>query len=310
MRRSQHGERTHDGVLDAGGTAQAIADNAHKQQTTSDKGSHSEDASAARHQGDGAARTTSSDGARNDQAPAGGGAAGADSATRAADAQAAQVPINAESPGAIIDSLAQVPASRAIPALAQAEAASPAGLARQRDAAQQSLPEISTPTGLPAKKKTRAGEKPSESSASMQTAKEIVKPEQTGGTDDAANVGLVEEAPPDPQPSPADLAGGEGGKDENGNPTTDPALARSAQNALVRVSAPAAQVSTRARDVPNVDMSGEADPGQLQSALDASSQQTRQVAAEAGRDSRQDFGENDIFPEPHESSAEVADFGL
>ena len=150
-----------------------------------------------------------SDGAAQGQGPAG-GASGADGAAGAADAQAAQVSINSESPGAVIDSLAQAPASQTIPALAQAEAASPAALERQRDAAQQSLPEIPTPTGLPAKGKTQAGKQPSDAGASAQTAKENIKPEQAGGTNDAANVDLVEEAPPASQPSPTQLAGGEG----------------------------------------------------------------------------------------------------
>ena len=45
-------------------------------------------------------------------------------------------------------------------------------------------------------------------------------------------------------------------------------------------------------------MTGEADPGQLQSAFNASEQQARQAASTATREAGQDFGESAIFPEP------------
>ncbi|MEM9488077.1 MAG: DUF4157 domain-containing protein, partial [Myxococcota bacterium] len=48
--------------------------------------------------------------------------------------------INTESPAAIIDSLAQVPASQALSAVSQAQAASPAALQAQRDLATEALP--------------------------------------------------------------------------------------------------------------------------------------------------------------------------
>lgn len=263
--------------------------------------SEAQASSAPPRQGEDPAQATSSAGGAQSKGPtSSGGLAGAGGAADAAAGQAAQVSISTESPGAIIDSLAQVPASQAVTALAQAEAASPGALARQRDEAQKALPEIPTPTGLPAKQTTQASDKGPGPSASARTAKENAPTGQGGPSNDATSMDLVEEAPAAPEPSPTHLAGGEGGTDADGKPKNDPALARSAQSALATVAAPADQVPTQAADVPSTDMTGEADPGQVQASFNTSDQQTRQAASEAAREARQDFGENSIFPEPDE----------
>ncbi|MEM9489386.1 MAG: hypothetical protein AAGC55_09590, partial [Myxococcota bacterium] len=211
-----------------------------------------------------------------------------------------QVAISSESPGAIIGSLAQVPASLAVAALAQAEAVSPGVLARQRDDAQKALPEIPTPTGRPVKQAGQPNDRGPAPSASSRAANENAPPGQGGASSDADAMELVEEAPAAPAPSPTYLAGGEGDADTDGKPKNDPALARSAQSALAGVSAPASQVPTRAVEVPSVDPTGDADPGQIQASFDTSDQQTRQAASEAASESHREFGENSIFPEPDE----------
>ena len=208
--------------------------------------------------------------------------------------------IASESPGVIIDTLAQAPASGAAAALTEAEAASPAALARLREEAQKALPEIPTPTGIQARRTDKADNNGSFPGASAQPIGVSIQPVQSDRAAEATNVDLVEEAPAAPEPAPTQLAGSEGDKDEQGRPKNDPALARSAQSALASVSASAEQVPTQATGAPNVDMTGEADPGQLQSAFNASEQQTRQAASTATRETGQDFGEGGIFPEPDE----------
>ncbi|MCG8425667.1 MAG: DUF4157 domain-containing protein [Proteobacteria bacterium] len=290
---AQDGQPAEDGVQ-----SEQSAD-ADPQKAAMEERSQAAEADTVPRQGDGAVHEASSDGAVQAQGPSAGGVAGTGSAAGVAASQAPTVSITAQNPGAIINSLARVPASQAIPALAQAEAASPAALESQRDVAQQSLPEIATPTGLPAKKgKTQADTTQVKSAPAFQSAKENIKPQQSGTTHNAADRALVDEAPAVSEPASTQLAGGDSGTDADGKPKQDPALARSAQGALATVSMPAGQVSTKAKGTPSVDLSGEANPGQLDSALDASSQQTRQAAAEARQAIGQDFGENDIFPEP------------
>ncbi|MEM9490825.1 MAG: hypothetical protein AAGC55_16880, partial [Myxococcota bacterium] len=82
-------------------------------------------------------------------------------------------------------------------------------------------------------------------------------------------------------------------------------LARSAQNALARVATPAARVPTRASEVPSVDMSGDADPGQMNITFSASGQQTDRAASAASSEIHRDFGENDILPETPDAAPDM-----
>ncbi|MCG8418951.1 MAG: DUF4157 domain-containing protein [Proteobacteria bacterium] len=222
---------------------------------------------------------------------------GAGSGEQAA-AQAQAPAISAESPGGILDALAQTSASRAINAYNQAYTVSPQALASQRAQAEQ-LPQIPTPRGLPANGTANARSGQATGPAQTQ-APDPLQPAPDMGASASTAQELVSEAPQAPAPAPTELAGSDRASDttEDGQPANDPALARSAQGALNQISAPMGNVRTAASYVPGVELTGAADPGQLQTALQTSSQATRAAVAEETQATQQEVGEHAIFPAP------------
>lgn len=206
---------------------------------------------------------------------------------------------NGKSPLAIIESLAPIPALQGVPAMARAEAASPAALQTQRERAQQALPQMPAPTGLAARERIAAApgtaHPQTAQNASSQQLNEYPEPERGREIDQA--IELACEAPAAHQ-QPTRLAGSESGDDSDGELKRDPALERSAQDTLAEISAPSEQVATTARQIPAADMTGEADPGQLESRYGHGVDNTRKAATTARAASGRDFGENDIAPTP------------
>ncbi len=204
-------------------------------------------------------------------------------------------PIQGETPSAILASLAAVPASSAPAALGQAKGLSPGALSKQRDEAQEALPKVVTPTGLTAKgagkkKDNKKGAEPGDDGELIATK----VPDDSGRRKDDAK--LVAEAPPAPKQSETVLAGRveTSSEDQDKN---DPALAKSATRALSGVSAPMGQVPATAADTPQLDLTGAADPAQLESGLAEAQGKTSQAQTRAAGDLQKDFGEKDLFPE-------------
>jgi hypothetical protein len=236
--------------------------------------------------------TAAKEGARQTgQGPAGGAAALG---------KVAGASIRKDNPEAILDSLAQVPASGLVSAWAEAQAASPAALEQERAQVQATLPAIPSPTGLPAQLGQAVGSnaEAGQESRGTEAPKEplLRAPERT--PQDVVSRELVKEAPALPSPQPTRLAGRDTEAAAEGKTPQDSALAESAQKALTNVAVPTDAISTQATEVPDVDMSGEADPSQMQAALDVSREQTQAAFTRATQAIGQDFGENDIFPEP------------
>ncbi|MCP3100738.1 hypothetical protein LZ198_17860 [Myxococcus sp. K15C18031901] len=202
------------------------------------------------------------------------------------------------SPGAVLESLARTPATAALSAYTQASEASAGVLQAQRDEAQARLPVVPTPTGIPAQEHV-----PPEQARSM-AATPATAPLQASAASTRMNAplvgALVPEAPALPAPTPTVLAGSTG-ELRDAQSDGDRELARSAQGALDGVSQPGTGVPTRATERPSVDLSGEADPTQLESAYGASDQQTHAARLDAAQAIQGDFGENAIFPEPDPS---------
>ncbi|MEQ8969079.1 MAG: hypothetical protein RIE73_01635, partial [Coleofasciculus sp. C1-SOL-03] len=204
------------------------------------------------------------------------------------------VTITAEDPGQIIEQLKNTPPTQAVAAYAQAEAASVPALEKQKQNLQETIPEIPAPTGLPAQgtEATQTAEKAA-TKAAQSKGEPKVEVKAEGSAQPEANYDTqVPEAPPAPPPAPTQLAGGnvqqEGQNDE--------ALSRSAQHALSNVQMNTSQISTSAGERPNVDLNGEANPAQIQSAQTQSNQELQTAKAQAVADTNQDFGENSIFP--------------
>ncbi len=212
----------------------------------------------------------------------------------AASAPQEAVTITAEDPGQIIEQLKNTPPTQAVSAYAQAEAASVPALEKQKQNLQETIPEIPAPTGLPAQgtEATQTAEKAA-TKAAQSKGEPKVEVKAEGSAQPEANYDTqVPEAPPAPPPAPTQLAGGnvpqEGQNDE--------ALSRSAQQALSNVQMNTSQISTSAGERPNVDLNGEANPAQIQSAQAQSNQELQTAKAQAVADTNQDFGENSIFP--------------
>jgi hypothetical protein len=247
--------------------------------------------------------------AKQTTGPASGDVAGADDTASRGDAgggtdaastarASAAVAVKGDSPGAILASLRAAPASQALDALGQAQALSRGALTAQRDAAQQALPTIPAPTGLPARASTRApARNPAASGAAVKTAPRAQPAAPTpGGRSAQPGKPVVREAPAARPQAPTRLAGN--AVKASGKGQQDPALARSAQQSLAAVSAPVHQVATRAQSTPRVALQGEANPAQLQSGLASSQGQAADARVQALREAQQDFGERDIAPAP------------
>jgi hypothetical protein len=207
-------------------------------------------------------------------------------------------------PGQILEQLKNTPPTSAPAAYGQAQASSAGALAAQKQQLQQSLPKIPAPTGLPAQKTgpkeakgkgTAAGNKEAPAAGAKQKSPQATKESKI----------QVKEAPPRPI-TPTRLAGGNGGKpnaaanssaQSEQTPKSDPQLARSAQNELAGVRLDSNLVSSKLGKAPTVDMTGEADPSQMDGEQRQSQQQVGLKKAEAAKEINQDFGENNIFPE-------------
>ena len=191
-------------------------------------------------------------------------------------------------PRDVLASVAQARPSVAGATFAQAQAASGPALERQRAAAEEALPEIPAPTGLPPGGPV---EGPKEAPPDEAPPSELGGPAPAAGP--AAEDMSVPEAPMVPV-TPTVLAGT--GPTEQS--PSDDAMTRSAQAALGSVDLPGEDVPTTLGPRPAVDLSGEASPDQMSSAdTDARSS----VAAEKAKNvalAGQDFGENAIWPAP------------
>ncbi len=181
-------------------------------------------------------------------------------------------------PGQILEQLQNTPPTTAPGAYQQAQAASSGALEAQKQALQQSLPKIPAPTGLPAQKSkpkdaigrgtTAAGNKAIPAAGATK--------QKLGQAAKAANkIDVKESLPPRPIKP----------------------MGQNAQNQLASVGLDGSQVSTKLGKTPTVDLTGEADPSQIDLEQRQSNEQVRKQKAEAAQKINQDFGENNIFPE-------------
>jgi len=224
--------------------------------------------------------------ATTDAAAAGGAIASAAAPGEAAAAPAAPV-IDTSSPKGIVDSLAKSRPSVAAAAYEQAQAAAGPTLDTQRAAAEAALPKIPAPTGIA----------PSGAAAPQaEAAPAPATPEVSGPT------GPESVAPPEiPVPvagpmavAPTTLSGA--ATAEQG--ATDKRMSRSAQTALARVDMPTEDVPETLGPPPQVDISGAADPGQIDTNDMEAGTQVGGEHTHAQGLIAQDFGETSIGPAP------------
>ncbi|GEM_PF-1703254 len=203
-------------------------------------------------------------------------------------------PITAENPGQILQQLKNTPPTQAVSTYAQAQTASAQALEKQKQQLQETIPEIHAPTGLPAKESEsqKAGEKVAQQAAITKQAPDDKLGATTSGGEKAKYETSVPEAPPAPPITATQLAGGK--VEQEGQ--SDQALSRSAQNALNSVHLNTSQINTSAGDRPSVDLTGEANPSQINEDKAQSAQEVQAAKAQAAQGITQDFGENSISP--------------
>ncbi|HEX3048825.1 MAG TPA: AHH domain-containing protein [Bacillota bacterium] len=200
-----------------------------------------------------------------------------------------KVVIEAETPGQILGQLQNMPPTKAVAAYEPAQEASNAALENERKEAQQSLPEIPAPTGL-------TGPEGASSKDKQQAVYLKRKPLAAFKNDQSGQKGkeyqVQSRMAPERTVKPTYLRGG-----DKGDATTDAELSKNAQNTLENIRLDTQGVSASAGERPGVDVSGEADPSQLNSFQTESGANVQQAKAEAAQQINHDFGENDIFPE-------------
>jgi hypothetical protein len=201
------------------------------------------------------------------------------------------VSMTPEDPGQVLEQLENVQPTSAIGAYEQAQKASLVALAKQKQQVEQSLPAIPAPTGLPAKGSGR--KEKGKAAFAEEKAPASFEGEKSGQEGEEYET-KAEEAPPPPPVTPTILSGSEDKESGEG----DAELSRSAQNSLESVQLSTTQISTNAGERPAVEMTGEADPSQMDSFESESSTKVQMGKAKASQEIYQDFGENDIFPEP------------
>ena len=202
--------------------------------------------------------------------------------------------LSSEDPGQIIDQLKNTPPTQLAATYAQAGQSSAQALENQRNSSEALIPEIPTPTGLPAQgSPNRAA--PKNAVSKTPNASQIAAPKASRGKGVVSAKDQVQilEALPAPAPRPTLLAGGDAQTTEGKN---DEALSRSAQNSLSQVSTGTDGVSTQAGAPPTVDLSGNADPAQVEAAQAQSAQEVQAAKRQAQQNVHQDFRENNIFP--------------
>ncbi|MEM6807830.1 MAG: AHH domain-containing protein [Pseudomonadota bacterium] len=234
-----------------------------------------------------------SDGASDEggamQAPPGeahGSEAGPVAAPAASDV--AQVTIDASSPGGIIEQIAEVPPTQSIRVYGQAKAASAGALGKQAEKAQQRLPEMPAPTGISPVSLADAGK---DVVSKAERAPQQLDGAQTG-RDTQPYPTAVDVGPPAPRPAPTVLRGG----DDPDTQEADRELAISAQRAFERIGLSTRSIPSHAGARPGVDMTGDADPGQMVGFESSSNEKVAGAATRAKAGSYADFGEHDIFP--------------
>jgi len=203
--------------------------------------------------------------------------------------------LSTDDPGQIIEQLKNAVPTEAASLYAQAGSASKQALEHQKTEIEKTIPELPAPTGLPAKAVNSGGraDQSTEQTSNSGEKGDQQTPPVTADQNDLNNQFQIPPTPPPPQQPVTQLAGGEV-KEEGEN---DDALSRSAQNALEGTSIDTSQIITNTGDKPSVELSGEADPSQVQSAQNQSGLEVQEAKAKAAQGLHQNFGENDIYPE-------------
>jgi hypothetical protein len=220
-----------------------------------------------------------------------------------AEPEAAAAPvaaITATDPGGILAQLATTPPSAAIAAIDQADQASAGALENQRHQAEQQLPEIAAPTGLPPRGEPTA---PTEAAATGLTATTSV-PEPKAAPE-AAGQSQTVVAPPIPEvppPVPTTLPGPEKTTDEDERARFEAKARQAMEWAGIDQKKAEEAIPTTFGPRPSIAMTGDADPqkhfDEDRGPADAA---TAKAKAEAAEGINADHGLGRIYPAPSDA---------
>ncbi|MBN4002719.1 MAG: DUF4157 domain-containing protein [Nostoc sp. LPT] len=182
-------------------------------------------------------------------------------------------PLSAKDPGQILEQLKNTPPTQALATYTQAETASAQALENQRQQLQATIPEIPAPTGL-----------------SPQTAN--VAPNNsapaTAKSAESASAQAPSNSVADSIGSKSSHVGSLSSAIASSKPSSSPE--KSSENLDINA------ISTNAGERPKVNMTGEADPSQMNGEQAQSLQQVQAAKGQAASSISRDFGENNIFP--------------
>ncbi|MDZ8026154.1 MAG: DUF4157 domain-containing protein [Nostoc sp. DedQUE11] len=191
------------------------------------------------------------------------------------------VPISAEDPSQILEQLKNIPPTQAAATYTQAQVASVKALENQKQQLQATIPEIPAPTGLP----PQTSELKKAASVAQEQSQE--QPGVIGGLPgQTAQTG--DQKSEQQQPNPG----------LNGIKLRFGALSSVISSSESSSGTEGSDISTSAGERPKVDMTGEANPSQMNVEQGRSHQQVLAAKKQAARGIHQDFGENKIFPKP------------
>ena len=199
------------------------------------------------------------------------GAANTEKAQKQA-AKAPAVKISGEDPLKILNQLGSIPPTEAVNAFSQATAVSDGAFEKQRAKTQSVMPEIPTPTGLPAKKDKGL-------KAAAARVKEIKHNEPAAFKSEKA-----------------------GGKAQEGMPG-DIKLSSDPESDADAVMAEAREYS---KNAPSIGMTGEADPNQMEGFKAEAGQNVQSAKQAELSQTNQEFGENGIAPQEDPTKIKAA----
>ncbi|MDJ0746414.1 MAG: DUF4157 domain-containing protein [Xenococcaceae cyanobacterium MO_167.B27] len=188
-----------------------------------------------------------------------------------------------DEPGQIIEQLKNTPPTKAAKIYNQAQNTSSQALDNQKQKVQNTIPEIPAPTGLSPQEKSEEN-----------AAEELTEP-KAAKTDTQST---------ESEDSPKSRASKKGGivsgfnklKNQiktgrkNQTPTSKGEVSKE----------DISKVNTSAGERPKVELSGEADPAKMDQTQDQSDREVEAAKKQEVQQSKQDFGENDIFPQANE----------
>ncbi|KAB8333810.1 DUF4157 domain-containing protein [Scytonema tolypothrichoides VB-61278] len=191
--------------------------------------------------------------------------------------------LNTEDPGKIIEQLKNTPPTQAFATYTEAQNALPQAFEKQRQQVQTTIPEIPAPVGLSPEQEA-SQKAPAEQK--QDTEKEQRDPKPQKEKQDTEK----EQHDPKPQKEEPKSEGKEGKKGKKGQEDKKGKKGKKGEEGE--------DINTSAGDRPKVDMSGSADPSQIDAEQAQSDQQVQEAKSKAMGETDRDFGDKDIFPKP------------